>query len=482
MCKANYGLESALLYCMVGRRTTSGVEPSTKGRAAPCSATLVVVSSDGISGDVRGVLMRVLLVATNQTERYMDRMVVRPVPIGLAYLAAGVDESRHEMRVLDLMFAEDGPAEVEAAVRDFQPDVVGLSIRNLDNQSYFNPVSNLPAVKEIVQRVHSAGKATTVCGGPAFSILPARCLEYLGADLGIVGDGAEAFSQLLDGLDSGADYRGIPGLVRSDGGETEAREGSFSADFNKPPRLDLLDMKKYNGSGFGIGVVTKLPRAYYEAEGKPSQYTGEDWRIRGVSEIVDEIKDMQAEFGIRKFFFITPGFNIPMDHAKELCKKVIDAELGIRWNTYVRAGQFDSELADLMKRAGCSLALLAQGSSPGRDLTGRLEELGDVAAACRSVGLPHTLNIGFGDPGETENTVNQKLQFLIDVKPAFAVLRVGSRVLPGTGAARLSIEEGLIQSEDDLLEPMFYIEPAVRDWLPERLQKEAAGHPRWNVS
>ena len=84
--------------------------------------------------------MRILLVATNQTDRFMDRMVVCPVPIGLAYIAAAVDEDRHQMRVLDLMYSDDGPADVEASVKDFQPDLVGLSIRNLDNQSYFNPV------------------------------------------------------------------------------------------------------------------------------------------------------------------------------------------------------------------------------------------------------------------------------------------------------------------------------------------------------
>ena len=42
--------------------------------------------------------MKVLLVATNQADRFMDRMVVRPVPIGLAYLAASVDEEGHTLR------------------------------------------------------------------------------------------------------------------------------------------------------------------------------------------------------------------------------------------------------------------------------------------------------------------------------------------------------------------------------------------------
>ena len=92
--------------------------------------------------------MKILLIATNQADRYMDRMVVRPLPIGLAYLAAHVDETRHDLEVLDLMFSSDAVSDVGEAVERFDPDVVGLSIRNLDNQSYLNPVAHLPGVNE----------------------------------------------------------------------------------------------------------------------------------------------------------------------------------------------------------------------------------------------------------------------------------------------------------------------------------------------
>ena len=229
--------------------------------------------------------MRILLIATNQTDRFMDRMAVRPVPIGLAYIAAAVDEDRHQMRVLDLMFSEDGPSDVEEAVRDFQPDLVGLSIRNLDNQSYFNPVWNLPPVKDIVDRIRESSDATILCGGPAFSILPAECLEFVGADIGIAGDAAEAFSTLVDSLESGDDYTDIPGVVHRRDGQIVVSEGSFTSDFHRAPRLDLLDMRKYNSSGFGVGVVTKLAQAYYPTSG--DGFDGSDWRIRDPDEVLE---------------------------------------------------------------------------------------------------------------------------------------------------------------------------------------------------
>ena len=424
--------------------------------------------------------MRILLVATNQTDRFMDRMVVRPVPIGLAYIAAAVDEDRHQMRVLDLMFSDDGPSDVEEAVREFQPDLVGLSIRNLDNQSYFNPVWNLPIVKDIVDRIRESSDATILCGGPAFSILPVECLEFVGADIGIAGDAAEAFSTLVNRLESGDDYTDIPGVVCRRDGQIVVSEGSFTADFHRSPRLDLLDMRKYNGSGFGVGVVTKLAQAYYPTSN--DGFDGSDWRIRDPDEVVREITGLNSEFGINKVFFIDSGFNIPVDHAKTLCRAIVDSGIKIRWNSYVRPGYGDDELVRLMKESGCSLALLAESGRGGGELGDRLDGLGVMGHLCQEAGLPFALNISFGEPGENQDTVDQKLSLLRQVEPAFAVLRLGSRVLPNTPVASTAIEEGMIGSESDLIRPFFYVSEEVRDWLPDRLKSETANRPRWNLT
>lgn len=424
--------------------------------------------------------MKILLVATNQTDRFMDRMVVRPVPIGLAYIAAAVDEERHQMRVLDLMFSDDGPADVEEAVREFQPNLVGLSIRNLDNQSYFNPVWNLPGVRDIVDRIRNCSSATILCGGPAFSILPAECLEYVGADVGIAGDAAEAFSTLVDRLESDDDYTDIPGVVYQKNGQTVVSEGSFTSDFHRAPRLDLLDMRKYNGSGFGVGVVTKLAQAYYPTS--DGGFDGTDWRIRDPEEVVDEIRNLNADYGINKVFFIDSGFNIPVEHAKTLCRAIIDSGIKIRWNSYVRPGHGDDELVHLMKKSGCSLALLAESGRGGSGLGERLDGLGVMGHLLQEAGLPFSLNISFGEPGESEETVDQKLSLLRQVEPSFAVLRLGSRVLPNTPAAKRAVEEGMVESESDLIRPVFYISEEVREWLPDRLKEEAASRPRWNLT
>ena len=427
--------------------------------------------------------MKVLLVATNQADRFMGRMVVRPVPIGLAYLAASVDEERHTLKVLDLMFADDAVAEVADAVSEFEPDLIGMSIRNLDNQSSLNPVWNLPAVRDIIERIRQLSDATTLIGGPAFSIMPAECLDYVGADLGIAGDAAEAFATLVERLEAGADYRDIPGIVYRDDtndGEIVVSEGRFTSSFHRAPRLDLLDMGAYNGSGFGVGVVTKLAQAYYPTPG--ADFSGGDWRIREPSEVVDEIRALDNDFGINKVFFIDSGFNIPAEHAKATCRAIIDAGLRVRWNSYVRpSDDADAELMGLMKESGCSLALMAEGGRGGEGLDDRLAGLERMSGLCREVDLPFTMNMTFGEPGDSESSVEQKLDFLKRVDAAFSVLRVGTRVLPNTGAAQTALREGLIESESDLMRPTFYTDASVRDWIADRLREEAAEYPRWNL-
>ena len=430
-----------------------------------------------------GDFMKVLLVATNQAERYMARMVVRPLPIGLAYLAASIDVEKHQLQVLDLMFSDDAIADVDAAIKGFQPDIVGLSIRNLDNQSYLNPVSHLPIVRDIVSRIHSISKATVVCGGPAFSILPVECFEFLEADLGLAGDAVESFANLIDRLENGTGYEDIPGLVYRENGQVLVRDRGAPSDFSTSPKLDLLDISRYDKAGFGIGVVTKLAPYYYPTTDREGQSGIDDWRIRPVDEVIEEIHRLRDDFGIRKVFFIDTGFNIPLDNGKALCKALIASDLRIRWNSYLRTGDCDNEMIELMKSSGCSLVLMAGrgGHIHESELEGHLEDTRRLVTLCRDSDLPFTLSFDFGEPGETESSVNGKLAFLDEVDPPFATLRVGTRILPGTTIANAALEERLIASEAELIRPIFYIASAVKDWVVERLRDDANRHPRWNL-
>lgn len=429
--------------------------------------------------------MKVLLVNTNQADRYMGRMSVRPLPIGLAFVAAHVDENRHTLKVLDLMFSDDPCGDVRRVVQEFSPDVVGLSMRNLDNGSSLNTVWHLPGVKQVVDEVRAGCNAKIVCGGTAFSILPEACMEYLNADAGLIGHAIDTFGVLVDRLDSGESLGDVPGIVYRDNGEIKINSDNNVSELHNPPRLDLMDIARYNKAGFGVGVVTKLAPTYYEKDGDNSWSDEANWNIRPVSQVMDEIGSLRKNHNINKVFFIDSGFNAPIDYAKNLCKTIIDEGAKVRWNTYVRTGDNDEELYDLMKRSGCSLALIAAngGHDDNNDmaLSDHLDRVVKMAEMCKSADLPYLMNLGFGEPGETDESVDLKVDMLKKTAPAIAMLKVSNRVLPGTSLSKQLIEQGAIKSESDLLKPTFFTEPTVRDGLVSKIENVISGIPRWNI-
>gem|GEM_PF-1989556 len=57
---------------------------------------------------------------------------------------------------------------VGARIDDFHPDVVGVSVRNIDNQSMKNPLFLLAPVKNIVDECRSLSRAPIVVGAAVF--------------------------------------------------------------------------------------------------------------------------------------------------------------------------------------------------------------------------------------------------------------------------------------------------------------------------
>ena len=431
--------------------------------------------------------MRVLLIATNRHDKLQSRMNAQPMPIGLAYIAGHLDHERHEVKVLDLMFSGDHLADVESAVKQFQPNMIGMSVRNLSNHSYLNTIWALPISKEVIDRIRSLSKAVIVCGGPAFSIMPKECYEYLGPDIGLAGDAGETFATLADRLEVGEpDYFDLPGLVYKKDGQIFQNEGYCTSEFAKPPRLEDLDMARYNKAGFGIGILTKLGGFYYPANASQAQINESGWRvIRPIDEVVAEVKSMKERFGMKKVFFIDNGFNLPLDHAKSLCSHLIESDVNIRWNTCLAPFNCDTELIGLMKDAGCGLVMMVNRSGNPNDMGSMVEEneqLADVCRMCEEGGLHYNIGKTFGEPGETRESVDSKLDFLRGINPAMVNLRVGVSVMPGTEVAVIAKEEGLIGDESELVRPTFYIAKGVRDWIVDYLKEQAERNPRWSLS
>jgi CO dehydrogenase/acetyl-CoA synthase delta subunit len=150
--------------------------------------------------------MRVLLISANT-----ERINMPVVPVGLGAVAVATQEAGHDVELLDLMNVEHPVSVTKRAVETFGPDVIGISVRNVDDQSMENPVFLLDQVREVIKDCRAVSEAPIVLGGAGYSIFPESALLYLGADMGIQGEGERAFPILLSFLERGNDLSRVSG-------------------------------------------------------------------------------------------------------------------------------------------------------------------------------------------------------------------------------------------------------------------------------
>src|SRR5256714_7253957 len=131
--------------------------------------------------------VRVLLVSTNR-----ERQPYPVVPNGLACVASALDAAGHNVRFLDLCFGRDPIARAETVARDFRPDVIGVSVRNIDNSDAIALQHYTPQARNVLHALRGAApSAKIVAGGAAFGVAPEALFRDLGVDYAVAGDGEE---------------------------------------------------------------------------------------------------------------------------------------------------------------------------------------------------------------------------------------------------------------------------------------------------
>ena len=135
-----------------------------------------------------------------------------PLPLGLNCVALAAGNAGHQVELIDLMSNADPRAALSEAIGRFDPRVIGISVRNVDNQNMREPRFLLAPTKSIVSFCRRHSNAPIVVGGSGFSIFAVAALRYLDADMGVRGEGEIPFRLLLDALEQGGDLSGIAGL------------------------------------------------------------------------------------------------------------------------------------------------------------------------------------------------------------------------------------------------------------------------------
>jgi hypothetical protein len=128
--------------------------------------------------------MKVLLISANT-----ERINMPAPPLGLQLVAAATRRAGHDVTFLDLLSEPEPVRAIQRALAACTPAVIGISVRNIDDQDMRTQRFLLEPVKAVVAECRAGSDAPIVLGGAGYSMFPDAVLDYLGADFGIGGRG-----------------------------------------------------------------------------------------------------------------------------------------------------------------------------------------------------------------------------------------------------------------------------------------------------
>jgi radical SAM superfamily enzyme YgiQ (UPF0313 family) len=424
--------------------------------------------------------MNILLISANR-----ERMPSPVFPLGLACLARGLQEEGHRLEVIDLCFSEDVQADLKKTFLDFQPDVTGISLRNLDNLTYPISRSYLEEVEEVISICRQLSSSKLVIGGSGFSLAPQELLAHLDVDFGVVGEGEEVFLKLIRSLEKRLPISSSPHLLIKHEPWLPSVGGTQVSHLTAPDRT-LFHTRRYLTEGGMLNLQTKRGCPFSCIYCTYPLLEGKKVRLREVDEIVQEIRQLIQEHETDYIYFVDDIFNYPPSVAEKLCRRMAEEKLQVRWSAFVNPGFLKEDLLKWMKEAGCAGIEFGTDSGSDRMLKSYQKSFSqkDVIGAsrlCSKLNVNHCHYLLFGGPGEDEETIEESFQLMDQLDPTAVIAMLGVRIYPRTGLQRISLSQGIIEKNTDLIYPHFYISPALKGRLEDLIREKALERKQWIV-
>jgi radical SAM superfamily enzyme YgiQ (UPF0313 family) len=307
--------------------------------------------------------------------------------------------------------------------------------------------------------------------------------------MGIVGEGEEAMVSLIAALSGGGELSDVPGLMVMKN-ETVSIENPprpiRDIDAVRRPAGDLVDNAAYLKWGGMGSIQTKrgcsagcIYCTYPIVEGRSV-------RMRSPQAVVDEMEHALSQWGVDTFFIVDSVFNEPPEHAREVAREIIKRKLTVRLSAYVSPANINTELLEDLVTAGMTgLDLGADSLSDAvlkklnKNFTQK--DVIETVRAAHSVGMMTCLNIIFGAPGETVDSMRETADLIDDLSPTAHHAMVGIRIFPGTVLQKLAVSEGMEEARSIGLDPIFYVARDVAESAVAFVHERAIHRPNWIV-
>lgn len=410
--------------------------------------------------------MNVLILSINR-EKFPDPVF----PLGSSYIADSLIKAGYSVEIFDCCFRDDPVDSLTTYLKEKPFDIIGISIRNVDNNSFPIATNYLSYYKEVVQTIRNNTSAKIVLGGSGYSLFSDLYFEELKPDFAVKGEGELEFISLIKEIETGE----IP-EIRIRHGRT-IKDIDYK-DFPLRKGYDIDNYYKYSGC---INIQSKRGCIYNCSYCTYPVLEGNTLRFRTPSKVADEIEYWHNEKGVKHFFFVDNVFNMVEKKAFELCEEIIKRKIDIKWTGFFIPTLKSPEFILACKESGLSSVDFGTDAFSKTTLEGfnkffTIDDIFRSCDICRDEKIVFNHSMIFGGPNETFETLEETITNLEATNPNSVIGFIGVRVYPGTDIAKL------VSKDMDIgIEPVFYVSEAVGDTLVQYLKKRIGRKRNWII-
>jgi anaerobic magnesium-protoporphyrin IX monomethyl ester cyclase len=352
--------------------------------------------------------MKILLIQPKFENDYYD---IRLPALGLAYVAGALRAAGYQqVRILDATLSDRPFEDIGKAVREFAPDVAGLSVTT--------PMLN-PSL-EVAKMIRETNRSIRIIfGGVHPTLFPADVAREEAVDIVVFGEGEETVVELVKALEDGEEPEGIRGIAYKKKDRVvvnDPRPRIENLDSIPFPAYDLLPVERYSGPQISktpfLSMITSRGCPYRCIFCDAHLVFGRKYKSHSAERTFQEIQHLIRHFGVKEIMFKDSEFTFDLKRVGELCDRILEEKVKITWSCNGRIGRIDLPLLKKMRAAGCRLIHFGVESGDQKilDILKKQIKIPDILytfAQCRRARIKTVANFMIGNPGESRESIEK---------------------------------------------------------------------------
>jgi anaerobic magnesium-protoporphyrin IX monomethyl ester cyclase len=369
-------------------------------------------------------------------------------PLGLAYLAAVLDQDGYEIRIMDCPVCQMDHEKLKADIASFEPSLIGIGSMTPTIGSAF---------KSACVAKEACPDAKVVIGGPHVTFMDRETLaEEPAIDVVVRGEGEETLLELAKQLPDLPKLEDVKGITFRKGDkiiQTPNRPYIQNLDALPRPAYKYIPIEKYRILGRKLlPIMTSRGCPFQCSFCAASQMFGARFRARSPKNVLDELEWLRDEYGAEGISFQDDTLTFDRKRILEICDGIIERKIRLPWGCGTRADTVTKEILAKMRTAQCNEVCFGveSGCQRIRDALKKrvsTEQCENAIKWAKEVGMFVTVSVILGYPGETKETLQQSLDFVRKVEPDDVWL-CHATPYPGTELRALVESNGWKMSDD----------------------------------